>query len=158
MSKVILKCVRENSKLRVKFHTFTDEDSRIFHNSYNNEYNCKFPKNIRKEGLYYEVPAFAISISTNLGTPFYCVKKGFITILDKSPSTNLITCDDNVFDKLTVFDANTCVICLEENTQIIFAPCGHKCCCVNCSKEILNTNKRKCPICRINISQSSQII
>uniref|UniRef100_A0A8D0BVH6 Leucine rich repeat and sterile alpha motif containing 1 n=1 Tax=Salvator merianae TaxID=96440 RepID=A0A8D0BVH6_SALMN len=41
-----------------------------------------------------------------------------------------------------------CVVCLEQEAQVVFLNCGHVCCCQGCS-EALNT----CPLCRKDIVQ-----
>ncbi|KAG6703694.1 hypothetical protein I3842_07G098200 [Carya illinoinensis] len=41
-----------------------------------------------------------------------------------------------------------CVICLEEEYNAVFVPCGHMCCCTTCSWHLTN-----CPLCRRRIEQ-----
>ncbi|ONK61664.1 uncharacterized protein A4U43_C08F32300 [Asparagus officinalis] len=41
-----------------------------------------------------------------------------------------------------------CVICLEEDYNAVFVPCGHMCCCTSCSSHLTN-----CPLCRRRIDQ-----
>lgn len=36
-----------------------------------------------------------------------------------------------------------CVICLEQEYNSVFVPCGHMCCCTTCSSHLTN-----CPLCR----------
>ena len=43
-----------------------------------------------------------------------------------------------------------CLFCLTEKAQVIFAPCGHKCCCKACYQTNKN-NMKNCPCCRANI-------
>ena len=43
MSKIIIKCVKEN-KLRIKFHSYFDAEGKEYRGAYNNTYNCQFPK------------------------------------------------------------------------------------------------------------------
>ncbi|KAJ7515767.1 hypothetical protein O6H91_22G027200 [Diphasiastrum complanatum] len=43
---------------------------------------------------------------------------------------------------------NICVICLEQDYNIVFVPCGHMCCCSSCSSQLSN-----CPLCRRRIEQ-----
>ena len=52
---IILKCVTEKKKLRIKFHCFINDENKIYNNVYNNNYNCKFPKDIRVNNRYYKV-------------------------------------------------------------------------------------------------------
>ncbi|KAM3371452.1 hypothetical protein ACQJBY_018707 [Aegilops geniculata] len=42
-----------------------------------------------------------------------------------------------------------CVICLEQEYNAVFVPCGHMCCCMNCSSHVTN-----CPLCRRRIDQA----
>ncbi|CAH0547478.1 unnamed protein product [Brassicogethes aeneus] len=51
--------------------------------------------------------------------------------------------------------ANTtdCVICLDLECQIIFVPCGHLCCCSQCSTMIT-----ECPMCRSSIERKIKVI
>ncbi|KAL3092002.1 hypothetical protein niasHS_005952 [Heterodera schachtii] len=46
-----------------------------------------------------------------------------------------------------------CVICLDKEPKFIFVPCGHKCICADCKKELMTIAnreppKKKCPVCR----------
>ncbi|KAM5563810.1 E3 ubiquitin-protein ligase SP1 [Rosa sericea] len=41
-----------------------------------------------------------------------------------------------------------CVICLEQEYNAVFVPCGHMCCCTTCSLHLTN-----CPLCRRRIEQ-----
>ncbi|KAK9984137.1 hypothetical protein SO802_033662 [Lithocarpus litseifolius] len=41
-----------------------------------------------------------------------------------------------------------CVICLEQEYNAVFVPCGHMCCCITCSSHLTN-----CPLCRRRIEQ-----
>ena len=42
----------------------------------------------------------------------------------------------------------TCKICLTERSKILFQPCGHFCCCLQCANKV-----NKCPICRATITE-----
>ena len=68
MSKVILICIKDKNKLRIKFHNFIDSDDKIYTNMYNNNYNCRFPKNIRQEGYFYEIPDTDITLNCDKKT------------------------------------------------------------------------------------------
>lgn len=48
--------------------------------------------------------------------------------------------------KVFVVD-DDCVVCLERAPISIFRPCGHKCCCNECTDEIRAANMA-CPLCR----------
>ena len=48
-------------------------------------------------------------------------------------------------------EENLCVICLDNEKTTAFFRCGHKVCCHECAKNILNSKSKehkKCPVCR----------
>ncbi|NXI59505.1 LRSM1 ligase, partial [Chloroceryle aenea] len=45
-----------------------------------------------------------------------------------------------------------CVVCMEQETQMIFLPCGHVCCCQSCCDRL-----HTCPLCRKDITQRIRI-
>ncbi|NXK76408.1 LRSM1 ligase, partial [Amazona guildingii] len=45
-----------------------------------------------------------------------------------------------------------CVVCMEQETQMIFLPCGHVCCCQSCCERLLT-----CPLCRRDVTQRIRI-
>ncbi|XP_048821890.1 E3 ubiquitin-protein ligase LRSAM1 isoform X3 [Lagopus muta] len=45
-----------------------------------------------------------------------------------------------------------CVVCMEQEAQMIFLPCGHVCCCQTCCKRL-----QSCPLCRGDITQHVRI-
>ncbi|XP_009072295.1 PREDICTED: E3 ubiquitin-protein ligase LRSAM1-like [Acanthisitta chloris] len=45
-----------------------------------------------------------------------------------------------------------CVVCMEQETQMIFLPCGHVCCCQSCCERL-----HTCPLCRQDIAQRIRI-
>ena len=51
--------------------------------------------------------------------------------------------------KLKESESRICKICMEEEVQITFLPCGHLMSCVNCAPALKN-----CPICRRSIKGS----
>ncbi|KAK9161377.1 hypothetical protein Syun_007718 [Stephania yunnanensis] len=42
-----------------------------------------------------------------------------------------------------------CVICLEQEYNAVFVPCGHMCCCTSCSSQLTS-----CPLCRRRVEQA----
>mmetsp|Transcript_8619 Transcript_8619/g.15254 ORF Transcript_8619/g.15254 Transcript_8619/m.15254 type:complete len:109 (-) Transcript_8619:119-445(-) len=46
-----------------------------------------------------------------------------------------------------------CCICLDEDKDAVFIPCGHVCCCESCAKQIQGSSEHRCPICRGNVAQ-----
>ncbi|XP_051492467.1 E3 ubiquitin-protein ligase LRSAM1 isoform X2 [Apus apus] len=45
-----------------------------------------------------------------------------------------------------------CVVCMEQETQMVFLPCGHVCCCQTCCQRL-----QTCPLCRKDIAQRIRI-
>ncbi|TRZ00597.1 hypothetical protein DNTS_006466 [Danionella cerebrum] len=44
--------------------------------------------------------------------------------------------------------SSECVVCMEFESQVVFLPCGHVCCCKSCSDAL-----QTCPLCRASIDQ-----
>lgn len=142
MSKITLQCVKEKSKLRIKFHSFTDVVGKIYTNVYNNALNCKFPKDIRKEGYFYEIGPNDLSLVSRPGTKaFYQINTNSIKVV---PIIN--------WTDFKVYEITECVVCMADESSQIMAPCGHRCMCKSCCDHLLKINK-KCPICRREIIQ-----
>jgi hypothetical protein len=131
---VRLTCVPEGKKLRVRIVTYVDEDGKEYDNVYNPEYNCRFPRDLRVLNVIYEVPAAAVRLQTSKnGVHSYSVNTSTIKVNSSIPQL--------------VYTEPTCVICLENSSNIIFQMCGHMCTCCECSEKLDNT----CPICRATI-------
>ncbi len=143
MATITLKCVKEKSKLRIKFVHFTDHEGKIHTNVYNTSYNCKFPKNIREEGLFYEIPDTDLSLSNG----FYIVKTHNIKIIRSAEYL------EDIVKNMTIFTLDECIVCLSDIPNILFTPCGHQCVCADCNKE-LNKSSHNCPLCRRSITTS----
>ncbi|NXM66979.1 LRSM1 ligase, partial [Serilophus lunatus] len=45
-----------------------------------------------------------------------------------------------------------CVVCMEQEPQMIFLPCGHVCCCQSCCERL-----HSCPLCRQDVAQRVRI-
>ena len=153
MGKIILKCVTEKKKLRIKFFCYINDDGKEYRNVYNNEYNCRFPKDIRLNGRYYEIDETNLNTCLTKGAPFYCVKKNGIKILQ---NYNI----DIDIDKIKIYSIDECVICMSQVPATIFLPCGHQVCCKDCTKALAqhnNNNNNKCPLCRTNIDNTYYI-
>ena len=147
---IILKCILEKNKLRIKFHCFIDGENKIYNNVYNNNYNCKFPKDIRVNNRYYKVNDDDISLTSDDNKqPFYNINKKNIIIMTEAEVNNLLY---PVLDISTmkIYDCDDCVICMDNSSQVIFITCAHRCVCVNCYESIKKV-KNSCPICRKDI-------
>ena len=152
---IILECICEKKKLRIKFNSFIDDNGNLFTNVYNNDYNCQFPKDIRIDGQFYEIKDDDMNlICDGLKTPFYKINKKNIRILSeeecKKYRSNKKTESKIDISNMKIYDEFECVICLTENTSLIFIPCAHCCVCNSCY-ETIKKIKNCCPLCRKNI-------
>lgn len=144
-NEVILQCVKEHGKLRVK----------IISNGYNRNANCQFPKNIRQENRKYKVPAYAIKVvQRGADKFFYNVNKANIKIIDTEDVESI----EDAMQNLNIYEVSDCCICLEEKSEMVMVPCGHLCLCNACSSAF---KEQKCPMCRSVITMrinKSQLI
>lgn len=51
----------------------------------------------------------------------------------------------------------TCIICMENNRNILFEPCHHLSCCSTCINQMRNRPNFNCPICRTSIEQTVEV-
>lgn len=57
--------------------------------------------------------------------------------------------NDKLNDRLKSHNnSNMCAICLENQSEYIYIPCGHLCICSNCSDKCQTLNILYCPVCR----------
>ena len=49
-----------------------------------------------------------------------------------------------------------CAICLDNQRDFLFTPCGHRCVCENCADQILE-KQLHCPICRASITAKQRV-
>jgi hypothetical protein len=147
MSKIILQCVKQGSKLRIRFHSFINEEGKEYTNVYSNAYNCQFPRAIRKEGCYYEVGAHDISlVDRGSSQAFYSVKAANIRVLNEAPKK--FDAVDSLVD-LKTFAVVECVICMGAVPDQVFLPCGHICTCTGCYEDFKHQSRAPvCPLCR----------
>merc|ERR1719411_499479 len=54
--------------------------------------------------------------------------------------------DDLESENARLKEQRTCKICMDKEVGVVFLPCGHLCCCVNCAPAL-----KDCPVCRRNI-------
>ena len=153
---IILYCIKESSKLRIKFHSFINQENERFTNVYNNNYNCMFPRDIREEGKFYKVPDQDIRLANRVnGKPFYTIKRSNISIMTEQEKQALlnptVNADAALGTPIRIFDAGDCVVCLSVISSIAFIPCGHRCVCAACNIQLKQSNYR-CPVCREKIT------
>jgi hypothetical protein len=131
---VILQCIKEKNKLRMKILT----------NSYYTNANCQCPKNIRIANMKYYVKKSNIVLTkhNNSGKYFYRINGTIIPF-----ETN----NDNTIIPTTIFNDETeliCIVCFENPKNIIYNPCGHYNMCNECYSKL---RKKCCPTCRKDI-------
>ena len=51
-------------------------------------------------------------------------------------------------------ESMVCCVCLDKQKNVLFEPCKHICCCIECSK---NLNPNICPICRKIINEKTNV-
>ena len=125
------------NKLRIKFFSFTDTEGKVYTNVYNNNLNCKFPKDVRQDGYFYEIgPDDIILVSRPNTQAFYQIK-----------TTNMKIVPNLDISSLRIYEITECVICMDQNSTEILVPCGHLCMCKSCCESLLK-NRSNCPICR----------
>ncbi len=140
---VRLKCVVEGNRLRM----------RIISQGYNPEANCQCPRNIREAGREYVVPRSAITFSRGARRKFFYRIKGSEI---KAILPNELGQPDYTNIKVYEIDNNEdndCCICMDVEKDVVFAPCGHYCCCKQCALQIKFDCGAKCPICRGHIDE-----
>lgn len=145
MSYIILECVKEKSRLRIRFHSFVNDEGKRYLDAYNNKYNCKFPKkdDIRKAGRYYKISEKDLKITSRQKCePFY-------TVSIKNPHQCIV----NVLDVIDIYKVEECVICLDKKPNITLVPCGHHVTCKDCYEKY-RFIKNTCPLCRISITKA----
>ncbi len=154
--KVILYCVKEGPKLKIK----------IVSSGYIRGANCQFPTNIRVKGYYYALDSRYLQLShRDQGKAFYTAMSGknYITVINNPDD---ITKLDNIRNN-TIYeparvdrpkiehiyedvDNPDCIVCLVEPKTVVYAPCGHHICCVSCTTRMMASNN-KCPMCKSKI-------
>lgn len=136
---VLLKCVKEGSRLRIK----------IVSSGYIINANCQFPKALRIEGQMYECGENDITLAKIGQKHFYRIYKNGIKILNEDVMISTRTPLSDDFKVYTDLDEPNCSICLTQLKTLIYVPCGHFITCDTCDKML---KKRVCPMCRVAIT------
>jgi len=139
---IVLKCEKDGRKLRI----------RVYGNSnYHQNVNCQFPRDIRREGQYYTIEG-PLGVSRTTRSIFYrASNKKTIKMISELEAQQLITGNKQEKIRLNIYHSDTdeCIICMSNNKDVIFDPCGHYYCCQSCYNQLPT---KKCPICRSNIN------
>lgn len=79
-------------------------------------------------------------------------KKKLIRNIDEENQIEVNKISEEQVDKfISGVDNRICIICMEDNRNVVLNPCGHVLCCEECAKTIFGESLRyevKCPICR----------
>ena len=137
---VLLECVNEGSKLRVKMKS----------PGYLINSNCQFPRALRVPGRKFKVPVEYVKLITQRGRYFYSIKnQSVIQIINDNELENFkmenIKLNIKIYEDVDVLE---CAVCLCNAKNTVFIPCGHFYTCSTCSPQL-----KTCPICRINITE-----
>jgi hypothetical protein len=137
---VELHCVADGSKVRVRIAAYIDDDGKKYPDVYNNAWNCRFSRELRSVGRKFLVPDENVRLQvTKNGVRFYSVSTAGIRAIE---------CTTSDVEIARVYEVSPeCVVCMENSSEFIFAPCGHFCTCNACGKKL-----QKCCICRVVIS------
>jgi Zinc finger, C3HC4 type (RING finger) len=133
---VLLKCVKEGSKLRVKMMSSAP---------FVKGANCQFPRAVREEGTYYVVRAEKVKFKGN----FYTAMQNDTIVCQTTDEAEVRRYIGNLDGKIkikTIFGDDEeveCAICMSAAKDSVFAPCGHYACCGPCAAQC-----KSCPICR----------
>jgi hypothetical protein len=132
-----LMCVNDGKKLRIRIISYTDVDGKVFTGVYHNEYNCRFPRNLRVLNKCFEVPEENVKLMGD------GISKAFYYSISTKNIKEILNKETVPFN---IYKEEECVICMSNPVQYIFSQCGHACCCINCGNKIIN-----CCVCRKRI-------
>ncbi|CAH0600590.1 unnamed protein product [Chrysodeixis includens] len=69
--------------------------------------------------------------------------------VEEQKFTGVVTTNSDV----SVMEAE-CVICMDAQSEVVFVPCGHMCCCQSCSGKEMDS----CPMCRSSIERIIKVM
>ena len=58
-------------------------------------------------------------------------------------------------EKVSIYYTQECIICYDNDSNVLFSPCNHQCCCQGCSDKIVR-KKLNCPLCRAKIDVAAK--
>merc|ERR1719350_967191 len=93
-------------------------------------------------------PPPAASVSQSLSAPASPIVTTSEMVEEMSPPAPVTSKnnDDLESENARLKEQRTCKICMDKEVGVVFLPCGHLCCCVNCAPAL-----KDCPVCRRNI-------
>jgi len=95
------------------------------------------------------------SVGVNGSNTVVVYSRGGETVPEEDP---METIKDKQSEKLAdeADDDQACCVCSENKKTVCFVPCGHVCCCPDCTKRLAGNGNAKpeCPICRREITKA----
>jgi len=150
MSSVVLECVSEGARLRMRIQSYEGRDGDVHHNVYNHEFNCQFPKALRARGRRFRVPAANVSLrGGGARKHFYNVRPEGFSIIDDGAAAPASASSETGRNVYVYASCVECAVCLAAPSSVVFIPCGHLACCEACGVKL-----RNCCICRTPISNT----
>jgi baculoviral IAP repeat-containing protein 7/8 len=83
---------------------------------------------------------------------FDWIREGELTI---TPNIHDAECDC-VNNDVEECKSLTCRVCMRDMASVMFAPCGHIVCCVNCADDVVKC-KQQCPSCDVHITDRIKV-
>lgn len=133
---VLLHCVKISGKLRV----------RILSPDFLNNANCQFPRDLRIQGRKFVVSKHDINLITTRGKYYYSISKSSVKQMFDGEIQSQTTIDMSNFKIFQDEQETECCVCLCNEKNSIFFPCGHYVACNECAKMC-----HQCPICRASV-------
>ncbi len=107
-----------------------------------------------------------IAFIFSMGFSFFCyvekkiekavARKNMRSYLERQPiekiSIKTVNEKINIKHLNNIKSDNSCVICMENEKNIVFLPCGHIASCFSCASSL-----HSCPLCRVKISQQHKV-
>lgn len=118
---------------------------RVLTAGYDANANCQFPNELKREGAVYVIRSDALRRCGQVGRKAYyrVVTRDIQVKTDDAVTTERA----KSINRLDVFRELECVVCMDQESQVIFRPCGHFVCCGDCAIQLL-----KCPMCSLLIT------
>ena len=100
----------------------------------------------------------AMQIVMNLEKEFHNLKTNDVpdTPKRKANKKNKVL-EQNGMSPLVLATPSQCIVCWESDATHAFVPCGHRCVCDICGKQLLARELKKCPVCRASYQRLMKV-
>jgi hypothetical protein len=61
------------------------------------------------------------------------------------------------YDDVEADEEEACVVCLDAPRHVALIPCGHVVLCLACSRSVLASATKECPMCRVGIEEAVEL-